>query len=94
MVIETLVLPEAAVGTVYENIGTYAAANVDPGTSNKATVEVIGVPKPLLTILPVTGGLLKYIDPRTSEGRMSWAVVLSWVGCGGLWLWWRLRRGS
>ncbi len=90
MVINTLVLGDALPGTVYDNIGTYAAANVDPGTSNHATVTVKDAPKPPPVTLPVTGGLLDLVNPRTLQGKVSWAGVL--LVAAGVFLWRRWRR--
>jgi hypothetical protein len=60
---------------------------MDPGVSNRVSVEVVS-DQPLL-LLPVTGGLLELVDPRTPQGRVSWMVILV-VAAGG-WLWWRRR---
>jgi hypothetical protein len=88
MLIETLVLSDAVAGTVYNNDATFAAVNMDPGVSNRVSVEVVS-DQPLF-LLPVTGGLLDLVDPRTPQGRVSWMVILVVAAAGG-WLWWRRR---
>jgi hypothetical protein len=90
MVIDTLVLSDTVAGSEFDNIGTYAAANMDPGTSNHAVVKVIGARRPILAILPVTGGLLAYVDPRTAPGQVTWLLGL--VLIAGLLLHHKIRR--
>jgi len=86
MQIRTLAPAGAAAGTRYENRATFAAANMAPGRSNRVTVTVEGAPR---FFLPVTGGLLELVDPRTPQGGIFW--LLFGLG-GGLALWLR-RRG-
>jgi len=88
MVIHTLVLSDAAAGTLYDNVGTYAAANLEPGRSNPETVQVVGQVFPL-TLLPVTGALLELVNPATRSGKVTWALSLV-IGIGVAV--WRRRR--
>jgi len=81
MVIHTLVLSDAAWGTIYDNVGAYAAANVDPGRSNHETVQVVGQVFPL-ALLPVTGSLLELLNPATPPGKVTWGLLLA-IGAGG-----------
>lgn len=78
MLIHTLVLSDAVAGITYDNSGTYAAVNLDPGISNRVSVRVMS--KSPLFILPVTGGLLALVDPRTQSGQVGWLVLLMLVG--------------
>jgi hypothetical protein len=61
----TGVLSDTVAGTVYTNMATYTALNLEPGASNEARVVVDGGP----ALLPVTGGPL---DPRTPAGKVTW----------------------
>jgi uncharacterized repeat protein (TIGR01451 family) len=82
VIIHTLVVSPTR-GTVYDNIATYSAKNMDPGSSNEATVTVEYAP----VILPVTGGLL---DPRTPQGKVTWSLILMVIA--NLAWWGRQRR--
>jgi uncharacterized repeat protein (TIGR01451 family) len=78
LILNTLVLSDALPGTIYTNMATYAAANLDPGQSNEVEVVV----RDRRSILPVTGGLL---DPRTPQGQLTWGSLLLIGVSFGIW---------
>jgi uncharacterized repeat protein (TIGR01451 family) len=83
LVIHTRTVSDTQNGDLYINVAGFIADGWE-GNSNEARVVVVGKKE----ILPVTGGLL---DPATTEGKITWGVLL--LGVATLWIIRRRRLG-